>query len=246
MKRLRHRRDRLRRRPRGGEAGRGGRHERPVRVTVPRPRAGSRRWRASTSSRCGADVLDRSSMRRALEGCDVLFHAAGHGGVAAASARSGASTPSRRGSPSRRAAEAGVRRVVLTSSVAAIGPAPRGAPADERAHLSRGRHRPDLRRLQARGRAWPRFAAGERLGVEVVAVNPAYVLGRAAQPLAARRDLDADRRQLPARPAAGDRRLLHEHRRRRGRRGRSPARGPSAASPASATSSAARTCAGRR
>ena len=51
------------------------------------------------------------------------------------------------------AAEAGVRRVIVTSSVAAIGPAPADAPADERRPYPAGRHGPALHGLQARGRA---------------------------------------------------------------------------------------------
>ena len=90
------------------------------------------------------------------------------------------------------------------------------------------------------------LGAGERLGIEVVSVCPSYVLGPAYNRGAAGRDLDPDRGQLPARPAAGDRRRLHEHRRRRGRRRRATCWPPSAGGRASATSSAARTCAGPR
>ena len=73
------------------------------------------------------------------------------------------------------AAEVGVRRVVLTSSVGALGPAS-GRPADERAtypERGTGMLYPDAKHEGERAA----FAAGERLGVEVVAVNPAYVLG---------------------------------------------------------------------
>jgi dihydroflavonol-4-reductase len=121
-----------------------------------------------------ADILDRAAMRRALEGCDVLFHAAGLvasrpaervWSVNAAAPRIAVEC----------AADAGVRRVVLTSSVAAVGPA-RGRPATERAgYPSAGtglvytdsKHEGELAAL----------AAGERLGIEVVAVNPSYILG---------------------------------------------------------------------
>jgi hypothetical protein len=46
------------------------------------------------------------------------------------------------------------------------------------------------------------IAAGERLGVEVVVVNPAYVLGVPVDRTQPGGDVDADRRQLPARAAA--------------------------------------------
>jgi dihydroflavonol-4-reductase len=70
----------------------------------------------------------------------------------------------------------GVRRVIVTSSVAAIGPAPAGRPAAEPDPWPRG----DTGMIYAdakREGERAAFAAGERLGVEVVAVNPAYVLG---------------------------------------------------------------------
>ena len=60
---------------------------------------------------------------------------------------------------------------------------------------------------------------------------PPTCWGRRYNRGAAGRDLDADRRQLPARPAARDRRRLHEHRRRRGRRARGTCWRPSAGRP---------------
>jgi dihydroflavonol-4-reductase len=73
------------------------------------------------------------------------------------------------------AAASDVGRVVLTSSVAAIGAAPAGEVADESQvyRSSRGliygdaKHEGEVEAL----------AAGARLGVEVVIVNPSYVLG---------------------------------------------------------------------
>jgi dihydroflavonol-4-reductase len=121
-----------------------------------------------------ADVLDRDAMRKALDGCELLFHAAGM--VASRPARVvwdvNAIAPR---IAIECAAEVGVPRVVLTSSVAAIGPAPRGRPAGESDAGSRetGMIYADAKREGERAA----FAAGERLGVEVVAVNPAYVLG---------------------------------------------------------------------
>jgi dihydroflavonol-4-reductase len=122
-----------------------------------------------------ADVLDRDAMCRALEGCDVLFHTAGM--VASRPRRDvwriNAVAPR---IAVECAANAGVRRVVLTSSVAAIGPAPAGRPADESDAFppgGTGMIYADSKREGERAA----FAAGDRLGVEVVAVNPAYVLG---------------------------------------------------------------------
>jgi dihydroflavonol-4-reductase len=122
-----------------------------------------------------ADVLDRDAMRRALAGCDLLFHTAGM--VASRPARAvwdvNAVAPRL---AVECAAEMGVRRVVLTSSVAAIGPAPPGRPADERDPAPVGETGMIYADAKREGERTA-FAAGERHGVEVVAVNPAYVLG---------------------------------------------------------------------
>jgi dihydroflavonol-4-reductase len=127
-----------------------------------------------------ADVLDRRSMRKALEGCEVLFHTAGL--VASRPRREvwrvNAVAPR---IAIESAADAGVQRVVLTSSVAAIGPAPPGRAADERApypEQGTGLVYTDAKR----GGEVTAFSTGERLGVEVVAVLPAYVLGVAYNP----------------------------------------------------------------
>lgn len=125
----------------------------------------------------GANILDRASMRRALRNRDLLFHAAGM--VASRPQRevwrANAVAPR---IAVETAAEAGVGRVVVTSSVAAIGPAPAGRPGDEQnvfPQAGTGMAYPDAKHegeLAA-------IAAGERVGVEVIVVNPAYVLGPA-------------------------------------------------------------------
>jgi dihydroflavonol-4-reductase len=122
-----------------------------------------------------ADVMDRAAMRRAVRGSDVVFHTAGYV----------SSTPAHRvwdvnALAPRIAIEAAaaedVRRVVLTSTVGAIGRAEPGEVADERSvYMHDG---PGLTYSDAKheGEA-EALAAGARLGVEVVVVNPAYVLG---------------------------------------------------------------------
>jgi dihydroflavonol-4-reductase len=77
------------------------------------------------------DVLDRRAVRRALKGVDRVFHCAGY-----TSLRASAETLYRINVEGTRVVleeclRAGVERVVLTSSVAAVGPAPRGSTADE-------------------------------------------------------------------------------------------------------------------
>jgi dihydroflavonol-4-reductase len=114
-------------------------------------------------------------MRRALRGIDVLFHVAGfvasspvqrvwelnaEGPVVAVEA----------------AAAEGVRRVVLTSTISAIGTADGNGPADESTSYPAdwlGLTYPDSKHAGERGA----LEAAERHGVDVVVVNPAYVLG---------------------------------------------------------------------
>jgi dihydroflavonol-4-reductase len=125
--------------------------------------------------RAKTDVLDFRAMRRALRGMDVLFHVAGYvasspiervwqlnaqGPVVAVEA----------------AAAEGVRRVVLTSTISAIGLAEGDEPADERTRYPKewlGLVYPDSKHVGERAA----IEAAVRHGIELVVVNPAYVLG---------------------------------------------------------------------
>jgi dihydroflavonol-4-reductase len=123
------------------------------------------------------DLLDRRAVRRALRDVDRVFHCAGL-------------TSLRRGDEERlftvnvdgtrtlleECLRAGVERVVYTSSVAAIGPAPPGATADETQVFTAGRlgipyvnskHEAEVEAL--------RLAAQ---GLPVVCVNPCVVFGQ--------------------------------------------------------------------
>jgi dihydroflavonol-4-reductase len=124
-----------------------------------------------------ASILDRRSIGRALAGCEVLFHCAGM----VASRPSSQVWQVNATAPrivTDAAARRRVRRVVLTSSVAAIGPATRGRPANERnRYPERGTGL--LYTDSKREGEQAAFEAGDRLGIEVVAVNPSYVLGAA-------------------------------------------------------------------
>jgi dihydroflavonol-4-reductase len=74
------------------------------------------------------------------------------------------------------AAAEGVRRVVVTSTISAVGLPANGSPADERTEYPEnwlGLAYPDSKHEGEHGA----LEAGERYGVEVVVVNPAYVLG---------------------------------------------------------------------
>lgn len=125
--------------------------------------------------RAKTDVLDYRGMRRALKGCDLLFHTAGFVG----STPTGEVWQINARAPVvvvEAAAAEGVSRVVVTSTVSAVGPAEGGRPADERRAYpddwlgltyADSKHEGEEAALEA----------GERHGVEVVIVNPAYVLG---------------------------------------------------------------------
>jgi dihydroflavonol-4-reductase len=122
-----------------------------------------------------ADVLDPQAMRRAVRGCDVLFHAAGMVAAKPVDRVWDVNALSPRIAVEAAAAE-GVGRMVLTSSVAGIGPVARDEVGSEN----------DLYRGRGLGLTYPdakhegeveAIAAGARLGVEVIVVNPAYVLG---------------------------------------------------------------------
>jgi len=125
--------------------------------------------------RAKADVLDFKAMRRALKGADVLFHTVGFVGSNPAELvwQLNARAPV---VAVEAAAAEGLERVVLTSTISAIGPATDGQPASELTEYPRdwlGLAYPDSKHegeLAA-------FDAGQRHGIEVVVVNPAYLLG---------------------------------------------------------------------
>jgi dihydroflavonol-4-reductase len=122
-----------------------------------------------------ADVLDRGSMRRAVRGCDIVFHSAGYVNSRPVERVWRLNALSPRILVEAAAAE-GVRRVVLTSSVAAIGTAPEGEVADETSVYRSGGGSMVYADAKHEGEL-EAFAAGARLGIEVVVVNPSYVLG---------------------------------------------------------------------
>jgi len=121
-----------------------------------------------------ADVRDREAMRTMLEGADVLYHTAGYVGSSPVERVWDMNAVAPRVAVEA-AAAAGVRRVVVTSTISAVGPA-RGTPADEDNPYPAGgldMAYPDAKR-QGEIEA---LETGERTGVDVVCVNPAYVLG---------------------------------------------------------------------
>lgn len=121
-----------------------------------------------------ADILDPAAMRRAMRGVEVAFHTAGLVGSRPVETVFRINAVAPRIAVEAAAAE-GVRRVVVTSSVAGLGPARAGEVADER-QVYRGGLGLTYADAKHEGEQ-EALAAGERHGVEVVVVNPSYVLG---------------------------------------------------------------------
>jgi dihydroflavonol-4-reductase len=145
-----------------------------VRVTV---RASSRldTLPESDVERVTADVTDRRSIRRAMRGVERVFHVAG-----STSLRLPAADLRRVDVEGTRivldaAREAGVQRAVHVSSVAAIGPAPRGGVADERQVRAAPLGIPYADAKYAAEVEALRVAAH---GLELVIASPTHVLGR--------------------------------------------------------------------
>jgi dihydroflavonol-4-reductase len=122
-----------------------------------------------------ADVLDRSALRRAFRGCETVFHCAGYVGSHPADRVWRVNALSPRVAVEAAAAE-GVRRVVVTSSVAGIGPAAPGETGTEEDVYRGGGLGLEYPDAKHEGEA-EALAAGVREGAEVVIVNPSYVFG---------------------------------------------------------------------
>ena len=78
------------------------------------------------------DILEPRSVSRALRGVDRVFHVAGLTSLRASSERLFLINVEGTRNVLEASLKAGVERVVYTSSVAAVGPAPKGGTADER------------------------------------------------------------------------------------------------------------------
>lgn len=122
-----------------------------------------------------ADVLDRGALRRAMRGCEVAFHAAGYVGSRPFARVWEVNALSPRVAVEAAAAE-GVGRLVLTSSVAALGPVVGDKPGREEDPFSGGGLGLDYVDSKHEGEV-EALAGAARTGIEVVIVNPSYVLG---------------------------------------------------------------------
>jgi dihydroflavonol-4-reductase len=148
--------------------------ERGDRVRGTHRGSGADRLRELGAEAVQADVLDRDALDAAVRGTSLVVHCAG----AVGSPPAGRAWEANTSGPARvveAAARAGIERVVVTSSVLALGFAPPGRTGDEEDRVA-SRVRlvyPESKREGDRGA----LEAGRRLGVEVVVVHPGYVLG---------------------------------------------------------------------
>jgi dihydroflavonol-4-reductase len=126
--------------------------------------------------RVTCDVLDRRAVRRAMKDVDRLFHVAGTTSLRAPRER--VMDLNVRGTRivMEEALRAGVERVVHTSSVATIGPAPYGSTADESQVYNAGRYA--IPYVDAKREAEVEVLHQAALGLPVVVVNPGHVFGR--------------------------------------------------------------------
>jgi dihydroflavonol-4-reductase len=122
-----------------------------------------------------ADILDRRSVRRAMQGVDRVFHVAGTTRLNLPRERLFAVNVEGTRIVLEEALRAGVEGVVYTSSVAAIGPAPPGSTADERQVFDTGRH--GLPYVDSKHEAEVEALRFVARGLPLVIVNPAHVLG---------------------------------------------------------------------
>ena len=126
--------------------------------------------------RVACDILDRRALRRALKDVDRLFHVAGLTNLRAPRERLVEVNVTGTRVVMEEALRAGVERVVHTSSVATVGPAPRGSTADETQVYTAGRYA--IPYLDAKREAEVEALHHAALGLPVVVVNPGHVFGR--------------------------------------------------------------------
>jgi len=122
------------------------------------------------------DVLDRASVRRAMRDVQRVFHVAGLTSLRASADSVFAVNVGGTRIVLEEALRAGVERVVHTSSVAAVGPAPRGSTADETQVFDAGAY--GIPYVNAKHEAEVEALRLGARGLPVVIVNPGHVFGR--------------------------------------------------------------------
>jgi dihydroflavonol-4-reductase len=119
------------------------------------------------------DIRDAAAVRRAVAGCDVIFHTAGL--VAVWGPALGILRDVHVEGTGNVLAAAGNARVVHTSSVVAVGASPRGQLLDEDAIFNLSKIRMDY--VHAKRAAEELVVESAARGQDAVVVNPSYLLG---------------------------------------------------------------------
>lgn len=122
-----------------------------------------------------ADVLDRAALRRAFRGCRLVFHGAGMVATRPEEMVWKVNALGPRLAVEAAAAE-GVERLVVTSSVGGVGPSTHGRSGTEHDVYRGGGLGLTYVDSKHEGES-EALAAGARHGIDVVVVNPSYVLG---------------------------------------------------------------------
>ncbi len=144
-------------------------------VALVRSAAAAETVRGLGASPVRGDVLDPGSVRDAAAGCETVFHVAGVNAMCRRDPSALYETNvDGTASVVRSAASAGVRRVVVTSSAAALGE-PHGEVGNERS-VHRGSYLSHYERSKHLGERVA-FAVADEVGIEVVCVNPSSVQG---------------------------------------------------------------------
>lgn len=125
--------------------------------------------------RVRGDVRDRRAMRRAMRGVERVFHIAGTTRLTLPRAEAFSINVEGTRIVLEEALQAGVEHAVYTSSVAAVGPAPRGRVADETNVWDAGRYR--IAYVDSKHAAEVGAIRLISRGLPLVIVNPAHVLG---------------------------------------------------------------------
>ncbi|MEE9294102.1 MAG: SDR family oxidoreductase [Phycisphaerae bacterium] len=149
------------------------------------------------------DVTDADSIRRGMEGCDQVYHLAGWvqftpwGAETARRVNVGGTE-----NVCRAAMESGVRRLVHTSSIAAVGRGPTDAPATEDTPWNLGGLRAPYYRTKHEAEQVVQRYAGR--GLDAVVVNPGYIVGPYdIKPTGGRLLIRIVTRRVPGYPARG-------------------------------------------
>ncbi len=126
--------------------------------------------------RVNGDITDRRAVRRAVAGADRVFHAAG---LTSMRREDGERVIATNVGGTRivceEALDAGVQRLVHTSAAAALGPAPEGGRADEGQRFSAAAR--GIPYVHSKHEAESEALRVAAHGLDVVIVNPTYVIG---------------------------------------------------------------------